>query len=543
MAGPAPLSDFGRPDDPAGWLVVREDGSIVAADEQAITLLVARAGAALVGRRWTTLVSPDDAALLAMAVAAFEHGEAWSGRLSLGAGPTTRPLAVSLVPRVPGRGDVAVLQLAPLPAADAAADTPAEPTRDLEVLVETIEAAGELHDPGAIARAVLQSIRPAIGFEWGLVLALRRAPEGATVAAEVVATFPTALAGVDAGATWAPLDPAERALFESGEPSLEGSLGAAPEDRSPLRRLPAFGMRSRIAVPLFAPAGGGVNGAVALYRSQPLAFGAHDGLRLERFVRHLGRAIGVPGLPPSTLPPPGRTPASEPAQPADRGASADQQHQPSPLAGFAAGVAHELNNPLTALLGYAQLLPELAGDERAAALTAIEQEALRAGQLTRDLLAIARQQPPARRPVRLDAVVRRVIDVLQHELDSAQIDVVTDFAPLLSVSADEPQLEQALLHLLRNALDAMPAGGTLTVATSHRDGELRVEVADTGPGILPEAVDQLFEPFFTTYRDSAHRGMGLAIVRGIAESHGGRVWLERSSSSGARFVLALPDAT
>jgi signal transduction histidine kinase len=528
---------------------VREDGVVVAADEHALSLLGARGAGAgsLVGRRWTSLVSPDDAALLSMAVAAFEQGEAWSGRLSLGAGPSRHPLAVSLVPRVPGRGDVAVIQLAPLPAADATAATPAEPARDLEVLIETIEAADELHDPRAIARAVLQSIRPAISFEWGLVLALHRAADPFTVAAEVVATFPTALAGVDAGATWAPLDPAERALFESGEPSLEGNLGATPEDRSPLRRLPVFGMRSRIAVPLFAPASGGVNGAVALYRGQPLAFGPHDGLRLERFVRHLGRSIGAPGLRPTT-PAPAESRirqdlASEPTSRLDRDAGPSSQQQPSPLAGFAAGVAHELNNPLAALLGYAQLLPELAGDERAAALAGIEQEALRAGQLTRDLLAIARQQPPARRPVRLDAVVRRVIDVLRHELDAAQIEVATDFAPLLSVSADEPQLEQAILHLLRNALDAMPAGGTLTVATSRHDGELRIEVADTGPGVPPEAVDQLFEPFFTTYSDSAHRGMGLAIVRGIAESHGGRVWLDRTSSSGARFVLALPDAT
>ncbi len=149
------------------------------------------------------------------------------------------PIAVSLVPRTPGRGEVAVIHLAPgveelarLPAPAAMADEP----HDLLVLVDAIEASAELRDSEAIARAVLQAIRPALRFEWGVVLKLFRQDHLDTPpAAEVVATYPTGLAGVDAGAAWAPLDPAERAVLEAGEPSLEGRLARSGEEQSPLR--------------------------------------------------------------------------------------------------------------------------------------------------------------------------------------------------------------------------------------------------------------------------------------------------------------------
>lgn len=538
MAQSATSASNDRPRDDAGWLIAREDGVIVAADERAMTLVGAGAIATLVGRAWPSLVSASDAALLAMAVAAFEHGEAWSGVLSFQFDDQPIALATSLVPRVPGRGEVAVIHLAPAPSEDPPARTTAPATTaerdDLEVLVDAIEASAELRDPEAIGRAVLQAIKPAIPFEWGVVLRLFHQDHfGTPPAAEVVATYPTGLAGVDAGAAWAPVDPAERALLDTGEPSLDGRLTRAEDEQSPLRRLTAFGMRSRLVVPLFAPAGAGVNGAVALYSTQPVAFSAEDGLRLERFVRRLGRFVG----PAVELAPP---PTVEPDLPPEDDAPPPPADEYERLADFAAGVAHELNNPLAAVLGYAQLLPQLGDEERTSALDAIESETLRASDVARDLLAFARRQPPARRDVHLASVISRVLDVLRHDLEAAGIEVSTNFASLPALRADEPQVEEAVLHLLRNALEAMSDGGTLSLTTAQADDRVRIEVSDTGPGVSSDIANRVFEPFVTTHEGTDHRGMGLAIVHGVAGAHGGRVWFEDREPHGARFILELP---
>jgi len=551
--GPPSADMTERTGDASGWLIVREDGVIVAADERAMTLVGAGAIATLVGRAWPSLVAASDAPLLAMAVTAFEHGEAWSGALAFQFDEEPVALAVSLIPRVPGRGEVAVIHLAPVAHEDhqpIRTATAAGQRDDLEVLVDAIEASAELQDPTAIARAVLQAIRPAIRFEWGMVLRLFHQDHfGTPPAAEVVATYPTGLAGIDAGAAWTPIDAAEHALLESGEPSLDGRLARAENERSPLRRLPAFGMRSRLVVPLFAPAGGGVNGAVALYSTQPVAFSPADGLRLERFARRLGHFVGaaVELAAPVDREPAGTPTAEEPVAPSEHTPSeptSSEAAAPSDrfdrLADFAAGVAHELNNPLAAVLGYAQLLPQLGDDDRAAALAAIEAETLRASEVTRDLLAFARQQPSARRDVHLAAVASRVLDVLHHDLHAAGIEVQTAFLATPVLAADEPQLEQAILHLLRNALDAMPDGGTLALAIRPIDGAVRLEVTDSGPGVPEMIASRIFEPFVTTHDDPAHRGMGLAIVHGIAGAHGGRAWFEPVTPHGARFILELP---
>ncbi len=547
MARPPFSASSDRPRDDAGWLIVREDGVIVAADERAMTLVGAGTIATLVGRAWPSLVAASDAALVAMAVTAFEHGEAWSGVLSFQFDDQPIALAVSLVPRVPGRGEVAVIHLAPTTADDHAAtpaDLAGESSRhDLEVLVDAIEASAELRDPEAIARAVLQAIRPAIRFDWGVVLRLFHQDHfGTPPAAEVVATYPTGLAGVDAGAAWTPIDANEHALLETGEPSLDGRLARGDDEQSPLRRLTAFGMRSRLVVPLFAQAGGGVNGGVALYSTQPIAFTPEDGLRLERFARRLGHFVGpaVELGPPVEVPPNEVDAPSEsaPASPGPETAPTGDEYER--LADFAAGVAHELNNPLAAVLGYAQLLPQLGDEERSSALAAIESETLRASDVARDLLAFARRQPPARRDVQLAAIVNRVLDVLRHDLDAAGIEATTNLGSVPTLSADEPQLEEAILHLLRNALEAMPAGGALSVAGTQVDGALRLEVADSGPGVADEVADRIFEPFVTTRESTEHRGMGLAIVHGVAGAHGGRVWFENLEPHGARFTVELP---
>ncbi len=556
MVGAAPQPATNRPDERTGWLLVRDDGVIVGANEPAAALLGASTIEALNGRTWASLVWIGDGASLAAAYEAFERGDEWRGTLHFQFDQDSSPLAVTITSRTPGRDEITVIGIAASGPAEAITQDPT--TRDLEVLVDAIEAGVELQDAHSISRAVLQATRAAIPFEWGVVL--RIYPEGTVgppSAAEVVAAFPTGLAGIDRGAAWAPLDAAEQALLVSGEPSLDGRLDANDESQSPLRRLPAFGMRSRLLVPLFAPAGAGVTGSVAVYRTQPMAFSADDGLRLERFVRRLGQHLGsgtpTSGLrpPPTTSPlPPPVTPTIEVTEGGDDSltepevappTSTDTDDSLQRLADFAAGVAHELNNPLAAVLGYAQLLPQLGESERGPALDAIEQETLRASQVARDLLAFARQQPAQRRDVSVDAVLRRVLGVMRQEFAEAGIELETAFATPVVIQADEPRLEQALLNLLRNAKDAMAeTGGTLTATTSSDANLVRIELTDTGPGVAPDIAPRMFEPFVSSREDGAHQGMGLAIVHGIAGGHGGRVWHEPVSPHGAKFILELP---
>lgn len=564
MVGAVPQPATNGPDQRTGWLLVRDDGVIVAANEPAAALLGAGSTDALSGRTWASLVWIGDGASLAAAYEAFERGVEWRGVLHFQFDQESLPLAVTITSRTPGRDEVTVIGIAATASSDSSgAAAASEVTRDLEVLVDAIEASAELQDAQAISRAVLQAIRAAIPFEWGVVLKTYPGTlPGTPAGAEVVASYPTGLAGIDRGTAWAPLDAAEQELLTSGEPSLDGRLDATDAGASPLRRLPAFGMRSRLLVPLFAPGSAGVAGCVAVYRTQLVSFSADDGLRLERFVRRLGRHIGSPGTddgwpvsgpageptpppPPPPVPPP--TPADEAVEELPEPAVtpdpsiADPGDSLQRLAEFAAGVAHELNNPLAAVLGYAQLLPQLGEDERGMALSAIEQETLRASQVARDLLAFARQQPAQRREVRVDAVVRRVLGVIRHELAESNIELVANFRARAIVEADEAQLEQALLNLLRNARDAMSeSGGTLTVTTSSDATSVRIELADTGPGVAADIAPRMFEPFVSSREDGSHQGMGLAIVHGIAGGHGGRIWHEAVSPHGARFVLELP---
>ena len=557
MVGSVPQPAMNERDSRTGWLLVRDDGVIEAANEPAVALLGAGSTEGLAGRTWASLVWIGDGASLAAAYEAFERGDEWRGVLHFQFDQESLPLAITVTSRTPGRGEATVIGLAALAPPDSVTAPDGVATRDLEVLVDSIEASAELQDAPSISRAVLQAIRAALPFEWGVVL---RLSSGNVAGAEVVATYPTGLAGVDRGAAWAPLDRDEQTLLDTGEPSLSGRLTASEEQQSPLRRLPAFGMRSRLLVPLFAQAGAGVSGCVAIYRTQPVAFGADDGLRLERFVRRLGRhleparpdpatptdlppAEPSPPLPPPVIssfePPTEIEPEPEPEPPI----AADENRGLERLADFAAGVAHELNNPLAAVLGYAQLLPLLGEDERGTALEAIEQETLRASQVARDLLAFARQQPAQRRDVSVDVVVRRVLAVVRHELSEANIELVTNLGAPPVIEADEPQLEQALLNLLRNARDAMAeTGGSLTVTTTSEGANVRIEVADTGPGVPADIESRIVEPFVSSYVDGVHQGMGLAIVHGIAGGHGGRVWHEAVTPHGARFTLELPIA-
>jgi PAS domain S-box-containing protein len=217
-----------------------------------------------------------------------------------------------------------------------------------------------------------------------------------------------------------------------------------------------------------------------------------------------------------------------------------------------AGVAHELNNPLAAIMGFAQLLlrkPWPAEDR--AALETINHEAIRSATIVKDLLAMARKRDHERR-VRTDVndVVGYIARTRRYALDTAGVSCRLSLDPTLpAIHGDRTQLEQVFLNLINNAEhaltdtdDATGTRGHIQIRTHHDDRHVIIDVEDDGPGI-PEAVRaHIWDPFWTTKGEGQGTGLGLAVVHGIISDHGGTITLESTPGSGACFVIRLPIA-
>jgi len=221
-----------------------------------------------------------------------------------------------------------------------------------------------------------------------------------------------------------------------------------------------------------------------------------------------------------------------------------------------AGVAHELNNPLTAIIGIAQLLQtgELSGGVKQD-LEKLVSEAHRAGKIVRSLLDFSRQQRPERRPVLVDDVLTSTLTILAYELQSRNIECRTRLAGNLPATmADGNQLQQVFVNLINNAYEAMfeaAGGGVLTVSSQLRDGEsppapgspdrsIRVCIGDNGPGIASDLQPRIFDPFFTTKSPGKGTGLGLSVCHGIIGEHDGQIWVESTAGEGTRFYVQIP---
>lgn len=210
---------------------------------------------------------------------------------------------------------------------------------------------------------------------------------------------------------------------------------------------------------------------------------------------------------------------------------------------LAAGVAHELNEPLVAILGYAELIQQSFGlpDRTARDLAGIVKASLHAREVVRKLLLFARQAPVEKTSVDLNQVVRDALLMLETRLRQGDVKTVFKAAPELpQLLADASQLQQVVLNLCVNALQAMPDGGALEIRTGKRDSGLTLAVSDTGGGMSEEVLHQLFTPFFTTKGVGQGTGLGLSVVHGIVTGHGGTLHVESTPGQGTRFEVFLP---
>jgi len=224
-----------------------------------------------------------------------------------------------------------------------------------------------------------------------------------------------------------------------------------------------------------------------------------------------------------------------------------QSEKLAALGELLAGVAHELNNPLSVVLGQALLLQRSAAGGPAEARAAkILQAAERCARIVRNFLALARQYPPERQQMRLNPAVTDVLELLAYQLRVDSVEVRLDLTPdLPGLWADPHQLHQVLVNLITNGQHAMresPPPRRLTLRTSHepREDVVCLEVTDTGPGIPPEVQTRIFDPFFTTKPPGQGTGLGLPICKEIIEHYGGKIWVESELGKGSTFSFSLP---
>jgi two-component system NtrC family sensor kinase len=210
---------------------------------------------------------------------------------------------------------------------------------------------------------------------------------------------------------------------------------------------------------------------------------------------------------------------------------------------LAAGVAHEINNPLTGVLTFSHLLrqkPHMR-EEDLQDLDLIIHETTRAAEIVRGLLDFARERPILMEPMDMNDVVRRTVRLIANQKKFEHISIEEDLRDgLPEVCGDMNQLQQVLLNLALNACTAMPNGGRLTITTTAGNGHVILGVADTGCGIKEELLERIFEPFFTTQPVGKGTGLGLSVTFGIVEQHNGSLEVQSKEGQGSTFTISLP---
>jgi len=222
-----------------------------------------------------------------------------------------------------------------------------------------------------------------------------------------------------------------------------------------------------------------------------------------------------------------------------------QSEKLSAVGEFVAGVAHELNNPLAAVVGFAEMLKDSEADTKNRRyLDMIYKSAQRCQKIVQALLSFARRHQPERKPMSVNTMVEAVLEMLNYQLRTSNIEVVTQLSPSLPVVlADGHQIQQVLLNVINNARQAMEnqqTGGRIKVITEVLGAYVRIIIHDNGPGISEENLARIFDPFFTTKKVGQGTGLGLSLCYGIIKEHGGNIKPSSRPGEGAKFTIELP---
>ncbi|MBA7608378.1 Adaptive-response sensory-kinase SasA [subsurface metagenome] len=212
---------------------------------------------------------------------------------------------------------------------------------------------------------------------------------------------------------------------------------------------------------------------------------------------------------------------------------------------LAAGVAHEISNPLTGILGFSQRLMRKSTDEEVSHdLEIIHSEAQRVAKVVGNLLTFARRREPKKECLDINDILQQALELRAYELKTSDIEVVISLAPgLPRTMADFHQIQEVFLNIIFNAEQAMSeanGGGKLSVKTQQTRDYIRISFADDGPGIPAEHLDKVFDPFFTTRGEKGGTGLGLSLCHGIVAEHAGKIYAKSKPGKGATFFVELP---
>lgn len=214
---------------------------------------------------------------------------------------------------------------------------------------------------------------------------------------------------------------------------------------------------------------------------------------------------------------------------------------------FVAGITHELNNPLTTVIGFAELMQQTelqAGQKRH--LDFIGKSAKRCQKIVQSLLSFARQHKPERKPANVHELIEAALEILTYQMRTSNIKVTTQFDPALpKVLADAHQLQQVFLNIVNNArqaIEELRRRGEIQISTAVAGERVRIEIKDNGPGIPEENLKRVFDPFFTTKQVGKGTGLGLSLCYGIIQEHSGSIQVTSKAGEGATFTIELPPA-
>jgi two-component system NtrC family sensor kinase len=224
-----------------------------------------------------------------------------------------------------------------------------------------------------------------------------------------------------------------------------------------------------------------------------------------------------------------------------------QSEKLSAIGQFVAGVAHELNNPLTTVIGFADLLQHTLNDPKHQShVDHIAKAATRCHKIVNNLLSFSRQHEPERVSLQLNKLTEDVVEILAYDLRTSNITLVKEYAPALPpILGDSHQLQQVILNVINNARQALEAfrhDGCITLRTGATASHVWLRIIDNGPGISRENLSRIFDPFFTTKPQGKGTGLGLSLCYGIMQEHRGRIRAESQPGAGTEFILELPIA-